>query len=73
MKSSVKAKVLVAYPKAIPGFKKDYKLRLPQAPPRDHSKEIPNVPTIVDRITCQHTPIAFHQDTLRQMSANQGP
>lgn len=42
-------------------------------PGTDHLKEVPNIPTIVDRITSQHTPIAFQQDTTpRQMWGNQG-
>lgn len=38
-------------------------------------KEIPNISTLVDRNTwcplAQHTPISFHKDTLRQISASQ--
>lgn len=53
----------VVLPKAIRGSKKDHKLGPPRHPGTDHPKEIPKVPVILDRITCQHTPGAFHQDT----------
>ena len=73
MTSSIVAQVSVVYHKATTGSKKDHKLRPPSHHPgTDYPKETPNVPTIVDRITCQHTPIAFREDTPRQMSANQG-
>lgn len=39
------------------------------------SKEITDIPTLIDITRCplsQHTHIPFHQDTLKQMSANQG-
>ena len=70
MASSIEARVSIVYP----GTKKAHKLRLPKYHlGTDHPKEIPKAPTIVDRITCQRTPIAFYQDTPRQMSVNRGP
>ena len=48
--------VSVFNPEAVPGCRKNHKLRLPEHHPKtDHPKEMPNVPTAVDRITCQHT------------------
>lgn len=51
--SLVEARVSDIYPEAKPGYRKDHDLRLPEHHPRpDHPKEMPNVPTTVDRITC---------------------
>ena len=57
MTSSMDTRVSAVYPRAIPDSKEDHKLRVPRHHPgTDHPKEIPNIPTIVDRITGQHTP-----------------
>ena len=68
MTSSIKAQVSVVYPKTIHDSKKDHNWDYLDT---TKEQEIPKIQTTVDGITCQHPPIAFLQDTHRQMSANQ--
>ena len=54
--SLMEACVSAVYPEAIPGCRKNHKLRLPKHHTReDHAKEMPNVPTAVAIYTHQHT------------------